>query len=72
LHDVIRYNVMDGGDHMGDVFISERLVKLRTAKGVSARDMSLDIGKAHNYINNIENRNNVPTIQGLHSYTCLI
>lgn len=33
----------------------ERLVRLRLAKGVSARKMSLDIGQCRNYINQIEN-----------------
>lgn len=32
-----------------------RLAKLRTQKGVSARDMSLSIGQTPSYINNIGN-----------------
>jgi len=31
-----------------------RLAKLRSSKGVSARDMSLDMGMSENYINKIE------------------
>ena len=38
----------------------ERLVNLRMAKGVSARDMSLSIGQSAGYINNIENGVNFP------------
>ena len=40
----------------------KRLVDLRTAKGVSARDMSLSIGQSPGYINNIENRVNYPSM----------
>lgn len=41
----------------------ERLTKLRTQKGVSARDMSLTIGQSSGYINGIENRNGFPSMQ---------
>lgn len=41
---------------------SERLAKLRTAKGVSARDMSLSIGQSANYINKIENKKTFPSM----------
>ena len=34
----------------------ERLIKLKTEKGVSARDMSLSIGQSAGYINRLENR----------------
>ena len=34
---------------------SKRLVQLRMAKGVSARDMSLSLGQNPGYINSIEN-----------------
>lgn len=40
----------------------KRLVELRTAKGVSARDMSLSIGQSPGYINNIENGVNYPSM----------
>jgi len=40
----------------------ERLAKLRIAKGVSAREMSLDIGRNENYINKIENSKIFPAI----------
>ena len=39
-----------------------RLAELRMAKGVSARDMSLSIGQATGYINNIENGHNYPSM----------
>ena len=34
-------------------FVPERLAKLRRQKGFSARDMSLSLGQANNYINNV-------------------
>lgn len=41
---------------------AERLAELRIAKGVSARDMSLSIGQSAGYINNIENKKNLPSM----------
>ncbi|MGN1115760.1 MAG: helix-turn-helix domain-containing protein [Candidatus Ornithomonoglobus sp.] len=41
---------------------AERLTALRMEKGVSARDMSLSIGQSAGYINNIENKNNLPSM----------
>lgn len=46
-----------------------RLAKLRTAKGVSARDMSLSIGQNAGYINNIENGKALPSMAGFF-YIC--
>ena len=48
---------------------AERLAKLRIAKGVSARDMSLSIGQSAGYINNIENKNNLPSMRAFF-YIC--
>ena len=44
-------------------FVPERLAKLRIQKGVSARDMSLSLGQANNYINNVENKKTLPSMQ---------
>ena len=52
-----------------EVFIPERIAKLRLAKGASARDMSLTIGQNANYINHIENRKMEPSYTVL-SYIC--
>ena len=52
-----------------EVFVAERVAKLRQAKGVSARDMSLSIGQNANYINHIENRKMEPSLTGL-GYIC--
>ncbi len=53
---------------MNDKFIN-RLTKLRMAKGVSARDMSLSLGQNPGYINNIENGKNLPSMT-LFFYIC--
>lgn len=47
-----------------DIFeqFAERLAQLRIIKGVSARDMSLSLGQSTGYINNIENKNNLPSM----------
>lgn len=39
---------------MYEELVAKRLAFLRTAKGVSAREMSLDIGQNASYINRIE------------------
>ena len=48
------------------MFINEqfhkRLAELRTRAAVSAREMSRDIGQSDNYICNIENRHNLPSM----------
>ena len=54
---------------MYEEFISKRITQLREAKGVSAREMSLDIGQNSSYINRIENEKAMPSIQGL-LYIC--
>ena len=54
---------------MDEKFIAERLARLRTERGVSARNMSLTIGHTNNYISNIENGKSLPSIQGLF-YIC--
>ena len=51
-----------------DDFI-KRLIQLRTEKGVSAREMSLSLGQNAGYINNIENKNNLPSMRGFF-YIC--
>lgn len=40
----------------------DRLYQLRAQKGVSARDMSLSLGQAPGYINNIENGKSLPSM----------
>ena len=45
-----------------DDLFAKRLAQLRNQKGVSARDMSLSLGQGAGYINNIENKNNLPSM----------
>ncbi len=56
-------------DHQYDQQFAERLTKLRLNKGVSAREMSLDIGQNPAYINNIETGKSFPSMMGFF-YIC--
>ena len=51
-----------------DLF-AKRLTQLREAKGVSGREMSLDIGQNSSYINRIETGKAMPSMQGF-LYIC--
>ena len=42
---------------------SNRLYQLRMEKGVSAREMSLDLGQNESYINRIENGKSMPSFE---------
>ena len=48
---------------MDEQFFSDRLAALRMRKNVSAREMSLAIGQNPSYINRIENRLTLPSMQ---------
>lgn len=48
---------------MYEEMFAERLARLRTVKGVSAREMSLAIGQNESYINRIENKSAFPSMQ---------
>lgn len=48
---------------MFEQLLVERLIQLRMQKGVSARDMSLSLGQSEGYINKIENRQILPSMQ---------
>ena len=54
---------------MYEEFLAQRLAQLRESKGVSGREMSLDIGQNPSYINRIENGNAMPSMQGFF-YIC--
>ena len=54
---------------MEDDYLARRLTELRMQKGVSAREMSLALGQATNYINTIENRKSLPSMQAFY-YIC--
>ncbi len=54
---------------MYEEYTQNRIAQLRIQKGVSARDMSLSLGQNEGYINQIENRRALPSLQGLF-YIC--
>lgn len=54
---------------MYEEFTQNRIAQLRLLKNVSARDMSLSLGQNSNYINQIENKKSLPSLQGLF-YIC--
>ena len=54
---------------MYEEFTQNRIAQLRMQKNVSARDMSLSLGQNSSYINQIENRKALPSLQGLF-YIC--
>ena len=59
----ILYNISKSEVYaMYDELFSQRLTELRQQNGVSARDMSLSLGQNPGYINNIENKNNLPSM----------
>lgn len=46
-------------------FIQKRMANIRNAKNISARKLSLELGQSSEYINQIENGKNIPSIEGL-------
>lgn len=54
---------------MYEDFVAQRINQLRKQKKISAREMSLAIGQNVNYINRIEHKYNLPSLQGLF-YIC--
>lgn len=54
---------------MYEEFTQGRSAQLRIQRNVSARDMSLSLGQNNSYINQIENRKALPSLQGLF-YIC--
>ncbi len=48
---------------MDESFIQERIAELRVNRGVSAREMSLSLGQSESYINTIENKKALPSMQ---------
>ncbi len=54
---------------MFEDFFVERLISLRNQKNVSAREMSLALGQNGSYINRIENKQALPSMQAFF-YIC--
>lgn len=48
---------------MNQEWFSSRLAQLRTARKLSARDLSLSLGQSAGYINKIENNRSLPSMQ---------
>ena len=46
-------------------FISKRFADIRTAKNISARNLSLELGQSPAYINQIETGRKMPSMEGL-------
>lgn len=46
-------------------FISNRFARIRLAKNISARALSLELGQSTQYINQIESGRKMPSINGL-------
>lgn len=60
------YNIsmsFERGFEMDKTFIGERITKLRMAKAISERELSLSLGKAHNYIYSISSGKILPTMK---------
>ena len=50
---------------MDKKFIGDRYAKIRLAHGISGRRLSLELGRSTEYINQIENGRNLPSLEGL-------
>ena len=48
---------------MFEEFTQDRIAQLRMQNGFSARDMSLSLGQNESYINKIENKKSLPSMQ---------
>ena len=53
---------------MYEEFTQDRIAQLRMQREVSARDMSLSLGQNNSYINQIENKKALPSLQGVVLY----
>lgn len=56
------YTVMKDEIVSYEAGFAENLAKLRSQKGISAREMSLSLGQGASYINDIENGRNLPSM----------
>lgn len=54
---------------MFETYIREQITAFRTARGLSERQLSLDIGRNPSYINGISNEKNLPSM-GEFLYIC--
>lgn len=50
---------------MDKQFVQMRIARIRSAHKISARKLSLELGQSTEYINQIENGNALPSLEGL-------
>ena len=53
---------------MDKKFVQQRYAAIRLAHNLSARKLSLELGQSSEYINQIENGNNMPSLEGLFNF----
>lgn len=53
---------------MDKQFVKERYARIRMAKNISARKLSLELGQSREYINQIENGHALPSLEGLFNF----
>ncbi len=53
---------------MDKKFIQQRYATIRLAHNISARKLSLELGQSTEYINQIENGKNMPSLEGLFNF----
>ena len=49
-------------------FVQQRIARIRNAHKISARRLSLELGQSTEYINQIENGNSMPSLDGLFNF----
>lgn len=62
MHIIYSTIIHKGGDYVDINDFGNRLAELRTAKNISAREMSISMGQSVSYINQIENHLNFPSM----------
>lgn len=62
MHTLYSTIIHKAGDNVDNNDFGNRLAELRTAKNISAREMSLSLGQSVSYINQIENHLNFPSM----------
>ena len=53
---------------MDKKFVQSRYISIRSAHNISARKLSLELGQSSEYINQIENGKNMPSLEGLFNF----
>lgn len=53
---------------MDKEFVQQRYAAIRLAHNISARKLSLELGQSSEYINQIENGKNLPSLEGLFNF----